>query len=174
MTGVVDYVTQVPDGWRVKEYTEDLTGETYVKVTAPSKELVEMGAAVSDGWLKVVSVVVGGKAAVSKMYLSTDPFKTYNVTPLKAVVEPYDGIQKYAYGMMFAEDFDKDQVFDANSSLPLLRLLQDIMLRHLLSTSMLTRYSLVKCLQIVLMFSGLFLHFTTRAMRTPDSMQRRR
>ena len=112
MTGVVDYVTQVPDGWRVKEYTEDLTGETYVKVTAPSKELVEMGAAVSDGWLKVVSVVVGGKAAVSKMYLSTDPFKTYNVTPLKAVVEPYDGIQKYAYGMMFAEDFDKDQVFE--------------------------------------------------------------
>lgn len=54
MTGVVDYVPQVPDGWRVKEYTEELTGETFLRVTAPSKELVAMGAAVSEGWLKVL------------------------------------------------------------------------------------------------------------------------
>lgn len=112
MPGVVDYVTQVPDGWRANEYTEELTGETYLKVTAPSKELAAMGAAESEGWLKVVSVVVGGKAAVSKMYLSTEAFKTYNVSPLKAVVEPYFGVQKYAYGMMFAEDFDKDAVYE--------------------------------------------------------------
>lgn len=110
MTGVVDYVPQVPDGWRVKEYTEDLTGETFLTVTAPSKELVAMGAAVSEGWLKVLSVVEGGRAAVSKMYLSTDPFKTYDVTSVKAVIEPYYGVQKFAYGMMFTDDFDAVQV----------------------------------------------------------------
>lgn len=112
MTAVVDYVPQVPDGWRVKEYTEELTGETYLSITAPKEEVIAMGAAVSEGWLKVLSVVEGGRAAVSKMYLSTDPFKKYDVTPLKAVVEPYFGVQKFAYGMMFAEDFTEDKVYE--------------------------------------------------------------
>ena len=90
--GVVDYVMQVPDGWRVKETVEELTGETYVSVTAPKAETVALGAAVADGDLKVVSVVDGGKAAVSRIYLTTDPFKTYNVSPLKAVIAPTFGI----------------------------------------------------------------------------------
>jgi len=110
MQGVVDYVMQVPDGWRVKEVVEELTGETYLKVTAPSAETVALGAAVAEGDLKVVSVVEGGKAAISKIFLSTDPFKTYEVSALKAVIEPYTGIQKFAYGMMLAEEFDESQV----------------------------------------------------------------
>ena len=110
MTGVVDYVMQVPDGWRVKEVTEELTGETYLNVTAPAEETVALGAAVADGYIKVVSVVEGGKASVSKMYVSTDPFKTYNVSSLKAVIEPYTGIQKFAYGLMPAADFTSEGV----------------------------------------------------------------
>jgi len=110
MQGVVDYVMQVPDGWRGKEVVEELTGETYLKVTAPSAETVALGAAVAEGDLKVVSVVEGGKAAISKIFLSTDPFKTYEVSALKAVIEPYTGIQKFAYGMMLAEEFDESQV----------------------------------------------------------------
>lgn len=110
MQGVVDYVMQVPDGWRVKEVVEELTGETYLKVTAPSAETVALGAAVAEGDLKVVSVVEGGKAAISKIFLSTDPFKTYEVSALKAVIEPYTGIQKFAYGMMLTEEFDESQV----------------------------------------------------------------
>lgn len=110
MQGVVDYVMQVPDGWRVKEVAEELTGDTYLQVTAPSAETVALGAAVAEGDLKVVSVVEGGKAAISKMYLSTDPFKKYEVSALKAVIEPYTGIQKFAYGMMLTEDFDESQV----------------------------------------------------------------
>ena len=112
MQGVVDYVMQVPDGWRVKEVDEELTGETYLKVTAPSAETVALGAAVAEGDLKVVSVVEGGKAAISKMYLSTDPFKKYDVSAMKAVIEPYTGIQKFAYGMMYADDFKKDQLIE--------------------------------------------------------------
>lgn len=112
MQGVVDYVMQVPDGWRVKEVDEELTGETYLKVTAPSAETVALGAAVAEGDLKVVSVVEGGKAAISKMYVSTDPFKRYDVSAMKAVIEPYTGIQKFAYGMMYADDFKKDQLIE--------------------------------------------------------------
>lgn len=110
MQGVVDYVMQVPDGWRVKEVAEELTGDTYLQVTAPSSETVALGAAVAEGDLKVVSVVEGGKAAISKMYLSTDPFKKYDVSAMKAVIEPYAGVQKFAYGMMYADDFQKDQL----------------------------------------------------------------
>ena len=112
MQGVIDYVMQVPDGWRVKEVVEELTGETYLKVTAPSAETVALGAAVAEGDLKVVSVVEGGKAAISKMYVSTDPFKKYDVSAMKAVIEPYTGIQKFAYGMMYADDFKKDQLIE--------------------------------------------------------------
>lgn len=110
MQGVIDYVMQVPDGWRVKVTEDELTGETYINVAAPAAETVELGAAVAEGDLKVVSVVEGGKAAVSKMFVSTDPFKVYNVSSLKAVIEPYTGIQKFAYGMMLEEDFNKNQV----------------------------------------------------------------
>ena len=108
--GVIDYVMQVPDGWRVKEVYDALMDETYLEVTAPVKETVDMGAAVAEGDLKVVSVVEGGKASVSKMYLSTSPFKTYNVSKIKAVVAPYTGIQKFAYGLMYFDDFDKATV----------------------------------------------------------------
>ncbi len=107
---VIDYIMQVPDGWRVKDVYDELTGETYIKVTAPVAETVELGAAVAEGDLKVVSVVEGGKASVSKMHLSTDPFKTYEVSKIKAVIKPYTGIQKFAYGMMLVDDFDKAQV----------------------------------------------------------------
>lgn len=118
MTGVVDYVMQVPDGWRVKVTEEELTGETFIHITAPSEETVELGAAVSEGDFKVVSVVEGGKAAVSKMYLSTEPFKKYDVTALKAVVEPYTGVLKFAYGMMLYKDYDEAQVAaDVNAML---------------------------------------------------------
>lgn len=110
MSGVVDYVMQVPDGWRVKDVVEELTGETYIQITAPAEETVALGAAVADGDLKVVSVVEGGKAAVSKIHVSTDPFKTYDVTSLKANIEAYTGVQKYAYGMMYAMDFNAGEV----------------------------------------------------------------
>lgn len=108
--GVVDYIMQIPDGWRVEEKVQEATGELYVHITAPSKETVAMGAGVVAGDLKVVSVVEGGKAAVTKLTLSADPFKTYNVSSLKAVVDVYTGIQKFVYGFMLSPDFDEDQV----------------------------------------------------------------
>lgn len=103
---VVDYVMQIPDGWRVKEYVDELTGESYIDITAPSKETIAADAAVASGDLKVVSVVEGGKAAVSKLSLNTDPFKVYNVTASKAVITPTNGIQKFVYGLTKYDVFD--------------------------------------------------------------------
>lgn len=108
--GVIDYVMQIPDGWRVEENYNELTSETYLDITAPASETIAAGAAVAEGDLKVVSVVEGGKAAVTKLSLSTDPFKTYNVSAVKAVIEPYNGIQKFAYGMMTLSAFDESQL----------------------------------------------------------------
>ena len=107
MEDVVDYVMQIPDGWRVKEYVDELTGDTYVDITAPAEETIAANAAVPSGDLKVVSVVEGGKAAVSKLFLSTDPFKVYNVSSAKAVIEPVFGLQKFAYGLIDATAFDR-------------------------------------------------------------------
>ena len=110
--GVVDYVMQIPDGWRIEESVEQLTGDVYVSITAPARETVEMSAAVASGDLKVVSVVEGGKAAVTRLTLSTDPFKTYNRSSLKAVIEPYMGVQKFVYGILPVDGFDQDQLMD--------------------------------------------------------------
>lgn len=108
--GIVDYVMQIPDGWRVVESQDKLLGETYAKITAPAKETVAMGAAVAEGDLKVVSVVDGGKAAVTRLSLSTEPFKTYDVTAMKAVIEPYAGVQKFVYGISTLAAYDKAAV----------------------------------------------------------------
>lgn len=108
--GIVDYVMQIPDGWRVVESQDKLSGETYAKITAPTKETVAMGAAVAEGDLKVVSVVDGGKAAVTRLSLSTEPFKVYDVTAMKAVIEPYAGVQKFVYGISALAAYDKSAV----------------------------------------------------------------
>ena len=105
--GIIDYVMQIPDGWRVSEREDEVTGVTYVDVKAPSAELVASGAAVAKGDLKVVSVVEGGKAAVTKLTLSAEPFKTYDVTSVRATVVPYAGVQKFVYGLSTIDEYDE-------------------------------------------------------------------
>jgi hypothetical protein len=106
--GVVDYVMQIPDGWRVTERTDEYTGDVYLDITAPAAETVQAGAAVAKGDLKIVAVVEGGKAAVSKLALSAEPFKTFNISGTKAVIDPYKGVQKYVYGIMPADGYSEE------------------------------------------------------------------
>lgn len=110
VNGIVDYVMQIPDGWRVKETVEELSGDLYVTITAPTKETVAMNAAVPAGDLKVVSVVDGGKAAITRLSLSTEPFKKFDVGALKAVVKAYTGVPKFIYGISNLADYDKDEI----------------------------------------------------------------
>lgn len=109
--GVVDYVLQIPDGWRVKEYEDIYMGTKYFDITAPSEELVESGVAAADGDLKVVAVLEGGKATVAKLYLSTSPFKEFGVSLGNADVKMFNGLQKYVYGVCTAAEYDEEAIF---------------------------------------------------------------
>lgn len=115
--GVVDYVLQIPDGWRVKEYADPYLGTRYLDVTAPSADLIESGIAAENGDLKVVAVLEGGKATVAKLYLSTEPFKEFAVTLAGAEVKKYNGLQKYVYGICKAEEYDEAAIFDVAEGL---------------------------------------------------------
>ena len=109
--GVVDYVLQIPDGWRVKEYEDPYLGNKYLDVTAPSADLIASGIAAENGDLKVVAVLEGGKATVAKLYLSTEPFKEFAVTLAGVNVKMYNGLQKYVYGICKADEYDEAAVF---------------------------------------------------------------
>jgi len=115
--GVVDYVLQIPDGWRVKEYEDIYMGAKYFDITAPAKELVESGVAAGDGDLKVVAVLEGGKATVAKLYLSTVPFKKFSVSLGKADMQMYTGLQKFVYGVTDAMWFNETTVFEKAKTL---------------------------------------------------------
>ena len=112
MAGVIDYVMQVPDGWRISERTDELTNETFLDITAPAEATIESGAAVATGELKVVAVVEGGKAAITKLTLSAEPFKVFNVSAIKAELEPFTGVQKYAYGVAKGDDYNETALLE--------------------------------------------------------------
>lgn len=115
--GVVDYVMQIPYGWKVVERTDDQTGNSYLDVTAPSKAVVEAGAAFERGDLKVVAVVEGGDAAITKLVLSADPFKKVEFSSTKLVAEPYNGVQKFVYGIVESDEFDQASVIETAQTL---------------------------------------------------------
>lgn len=120
MDGVVDYVLQIPEGWRVVEEVDEFMGETYLNITAPSRAAVAAGTAVAEGNLKVVAVVEGGKAMAARLYLSASPFRTFTAASSNAVMEIRNGVDKYIYGLAAApvdnaELFAKAQaLLDAN------------------------------------------------------------
>lgn len=111
LDGVVDYVMQIPDGWRVKETTDETTGELILDITAPTVETINSGAAVDSGDLKVVAVVEGGDAMVARLELSTTPFKTFKVTTTNALIEKYNGVDKFLYGLIKYSDYDEAAIF---------------------------------------------------------------
>ncbi len=108
--GVVDYVLQIPDGWRVKAYEDPYLGTGFT-VTAPATEHIASGIAAGEGELKVIAVLQGGKATVAKLDLTTKAFKEFGVSYGKATIKVNNGLYKYAYGVCAASSFDKDAIF---------------------------------------------------------------
>ena len=115
--GVVDFVLQIPDGWRVKEYKDIYMGGMYFDITAPAKELVDAGVAAADGDLKVVAVLEGGKATVARLYLTTTPFRTFGFSLGTVNAQMYNGLQKFVYGVCTKAAFDKAAIFETASGL---------------------------------------------------------
>lgn len=125
MTGVIDYVMQIPDGWRVEDRIDETSGNNVIDITAPNLATIEAEAAVAEGELKVVAVVEGGKAAITKLNVSASPFKVFNISGSKAVIEPYEGVQKYVYGITTADEYDEatligtvEELLTSSSTLP--------------------------------------------------------
>lgn len=117
MEGVVDYVMQIPYGWKVVERVDEQSGNTYMDVTAPSKTVVAAGAAFDRGDLKVVAVVEGGDAAITKLVLSAEPFKKVEFSSTRLVAEPYAGVQKFVYGIVPSDEYDQTSVIAAAQTL---------------------------------------------------------
>ena len=115
--GVIDYVMQIPYGWKVVERTDRQSGNVYLDVTAPSMELVASGAAFDGGDLKVVAVVEGGDAVVTKLVLSAEPFKKVEFSSTRLAAEPYEGVHKFVYGVIPGKDYDEDEVIATAQSL---------------------------------------------------------
>ena len=110
MIGVMDYVLQVPEGWRVKEFVDEIVDVTYFDITAPSVAQVNAGAAEADGNLKVMVVLEGGKATVAKLHLSSTPFSRMGVSLNKAYIEAYPGLQRFVYGLAPKGEVDADAI----------------------------------------------------------------
>ena len=117
MEGVIDYVMQIPHGWKVVERVDEQSGNAYLDVTAPSKTAVEGGAAFDRGDLKVVAVVEGGDAAITKLALSAEPFKKVEFSSTRLVAEPYAGVQKFVYGIVASDEFDQAAVIETAQTL---------------------------------------------------------
>ena len=110
LDGVVDYVMQVPDGWKVKEVVDELEGETRLKITAPSKAAVAGGSAAGESDLKVIAVLEGGKAMAARLHLTVNPFKRFTITSTNAIIEITTGLDKFLYGIS-EYPLDVDEVF---------------------------------------------------------------
>ena len=106
--GVEDYVVQLPYGWKNREV--QIAGLDYFQITAPSADLLANGAADSEGNVKVLAVLEGGKASAARLYVSTSPFKTMNISYGKLTLEPYPGVDDYVYGICAASDYDKQAI----------------------------------------------------------------
>ena len=114
--GVVDYVLQIPDGWKVKEYVDVYTSEKYFDITAPGAAAVEAGAE-TEGDIKVVAVIEGGKATISKLHVSSKPFKTFAVSLGKVYVEMNNGLQKYVCGVTPAAEYNEAEILEVATGL---------------------------------------------------------
>jgi hypothetical protein len=115
--GVVDYVLQVPDGWRVKEVEDVYMGTKYFAITAPSKELIQSGVAEAEGDLKVIAVLEGGKATVSRLFLTTSPFSDFGVSAGNLNAKMYNGLQQFVYGVSLKSQFEESAVFSVAEGL---------------------------------------------------------
>lgn len=109
--GVEDYVVQLPYGWKNRE--AKIAGLDYFQITAPSAELLASGAADSEGNVKVLAVLEGGKASAARLYVSTSPFKTMNTSYGKLTLDPYPGVAEYVYGICAASAYDKQAIVAA-------------------------------------------------------------
>lgn len=86
----VDYTLRVTEGWTAVVRKD---GEvTYVDLTAPAKGASDVSGGVLD-------IVIGDDIVMSSLVLSSEPFEAVFASVARAVVRPYEGVVKFAYGI---------------------------------------------------------------------------
>ena len=107
---VVDVMVEKPEGWKVSIYDAREEGETEpfwaCDVTAPTKEAIDAGTAVSTGTVKAFAVLNNGKVLVSTVQVAANPVKSVSVTAGTANVEMYSS-NGFLYGVLPTAQFDE-------------------------------------------------------------------
>lgn len=117
LDGVSDYVAVTPDGWKYEEFIDEEKSIYALDITAPSRENITSGAAAANGQVKVFSVLENGKSAISKLNISADAFKSVRVSTSSAIVNIYNGVEEYVYGICLLSEFNADSVLTKVNSL---------------------------------------------------------
>lgn len=109
---IVDWVKEVPAGWKVEEDTQYLAdyGQAEFFVTAPTAEELASGAAVPEGLMKVLAVDEGGKTVTASVKLTVNAFKTFAAGKGNVTVEMNNGLGGYLIGVSTVDDFDPDAI----------------------------------------------------------------
>lgn len=109
---IVDWVKEVPAGWKVVEDTQYLAeyGQAEFHVTAPSAEAIASGAAVAEGTLKVLAVAEGGKSVTASVNLTVKAFSELSAGKGNLTVSMNSGLGGYLVGITPKAEFDGDAI----------------------------------------------------------------
>lgn len=97
--GGVEYDLRISEGWSAS--AQEREGVTYVGITAP--ETAEEAST-------VLEVVIGGDYTAASAVFSTNPFRSIFASSVNAVVNPYNGVAAYAYGLCPLSEYSEASV----------------------------------------------------------------
>ena len=111
-TNITDWVKEVPAGWQVKENTRYLKeyGQAEFYVTAPSAEAIASGAAVAEGYIKVLAVAEGGKSVTASVLVTTKAFQSISAGKGTLTVNMNNGVGGYLVGISPVAEFDPEAI----------------------------------------------------------------
>lgn len=109
---IESWIKEVPAGWKVVEKTENfaLYGQGEFQITAPTAEAIASGAAVAEGYLKVLAVAEGGKSITAQLLLTTEGFTGISASKGSFTVQMNNGLGGYILGVSKAGEFDAEAI----------------------------------------------------------------
>lgn len=113
---MVDYIKEVPQGWKISISEPNRYGEIAVAVTAPKAETVAAGVAEAEGTIKLVAVFESGKTAIAKLNVTSEPFAEVSASAGQVVVKPNTGIEMFVYGILPASEYTEEGLTETLNS----------------------------------------------------------
>lgn len=107
---LIDFIKEVPQGWKIEFAEPDRYGEIAVTLKAPSAEALASGVADAEGTIKLIGVFEGGKTAIAKLFVTTKPFAVVQASNGQVTIQPNQGVEQFVYGITPAADYSVEQV----------------------------------------------------------------